>query len=47
MVEVAAGETVFHKGDAGDRFYVIESGRAEIVAGRGAEHARGERRQLR
>ncbi len=31
MVEVAAGETVFHKGDAGDRFYVIESGRAEIV----------------
>ena len=31
VVEVAAGETVFHKGDAGDRFYVVESGRAEIV----------------
>jgi MFS family permease len=30
VVEVPAGETVFQKGDAGDRFYVIESGRAEI-----------------
>ena len=31
MVRFAAGETVLTKGEAGDRFYVIESGRAEIV----------------
>ena len=29
-VHVAAGEAVFHAGDAGDRFYVIESGEVEI-----------------
>jgi MFS family permease len=31
VVAVAAGEEVFHEGDAGDRYYVIESGEAEIV----------------
>ena len=31
VVEVPAGQVVFEKGDAGDLFYVIESGRAEIV----------------
>jgi MFS family permease len=31
VVEVPAGEVVLRKGEAGDRFYVIESGRAEIV----------------
>jgi MFS family permease len=30
VVEVPAGEMVFERGDPGDRFYVIESGRAEI-----------------
>ena len=35
VVEVAAGETVFHKGDTGDRFYVIESGCAEIILDEG------------
>jgi Cyclic nucleotide-binding domain/Major Facilitator Superfamily len=29
--KVAAGEEVFHQGDHGDRFYVIESGEAEVV----------------
>jgi hypothetical protein len=28
---VSAGEDVFRQGDAGDRFYVIESGEAEVV----------------
>jgi CRP-like cAMP-binding protein len=27
----APGKTVFEQGDAGDRFYVVESGRAEVV----------------
>ncbi|MFL6206320.1 MAG: MFS transporter [Acidimicrobiales bacterium] len=31
VVRFAAGETVLTKGEAGDRFYVVESGRAEIV----------------
>ena len=30
-VSVPAGHTVFHQGDMGDRFYVIESGEAEVV----------------
>ena len=30
-VPVAAGETVFHQGEAGDRFYVIASGEAEVL----------------
>jgi hypothetical protein len=29
-VEVAAGQEVFHQGDHGDRFYVIEDGEAEV-----------------
>jgi MFS family permease len=29
-VEVAAGQTVFHEGDAGDRFYVIDQGELEV-----------------
>jgi MFS family permease len=29
--EFAAGQTVFAQGDAGDRFYVVESGRADVV----------------
>lgn len=29
-VRVAAGTTVFDEGDAGDRFYVVESGRVEV-----------------
>jgi MFS family permease len=31
VVEVPAGDVVLRKGDAGDLFYVIESGRAEIM----------------
>lgn len=31
VVQVPAGEEVFRLGDSGDRFYVIESGAAEIV----------------
>ena len=30
-VEVAAGQEVFHQGDHGDRFYVIEDGEAEVI----------------
>jgi CRP-like cAMP-binding protein len=30
-VTVAAGEAVFDQGDAGDRFYLIESGEASVV----------------
>jgi MFS family permease len=30
LVEVAAGETIFRQGDAGDRFYIVESGEVEI-----------------
>lgn len=30
-VTVSAGEEVFHAGDRGDRFYVIESGQAEVI----------------
>jgi CRP-like cAMP-binding protein len=30
-VSVPAGHTVFHQGDIGDRFYVIESGEAEVI----------------
>lgn len=30
-VTVSAGEDVFHVGDRGDRFYVIESGQAEVI----------------
>ena len=30
-VAVAAGEAVFNQGDAGDRFYLIESGEASVV----------------
>ena len=31
VVTVTAGEEVFHAGDRGDRFYVIESGQAEVI----------------
>ncbi len=31
--EVPAGATVFSQGDVGDRYYVIESGQAEVVGG--------------
>lgn len=31
VVEVAAGGAVFERGDDGDRFYVIQSGEAEVV----------------
>src|SRR5206468_3082699 len=37
-VRVAAAEDVFREGDPGDRFYVIESGEADIEGGR---HGRG------
>jgi MFS family permease len=30
-LEVAAGQDVFHQGDRGDRFYVIEEGEAEVI----------------
>ena len=30
-VDVAAGEEVFHQGERGDRFYVIENGEAEVI----------------
>jgi MFS family permease len=30
-VQVAAGHEVFHQGDRGDRFYVIEAGSAEVI----------------
>ena len=30
-VTVAAGEEVFHAGDSGDRFFVIESGEAQVI----------------
>jgi CRP-like cAMP-binding protein len=30
-LEVAAGETVFDQGDLGDRYFVIESGEAEVL----------------
>jgi MFS family permease len=30
-VQVRAGQTVFRQGDPGDRFYVIETGRADVV----------------
>jgi hypothetical protein len=30
-VSVSAGQIVFHQGDVGDRFYVIESGEAEVI----------------
>jgi MFS family permease len=30
-VQVGAGQAVFRQGDPGDRFYVIETGRAEVV----------------
>lgn len=31
VVEVPAGQEVFHLGDRGDRFYVVESGEAEVI----------------
>jgi MFS family permease len=31
LVQVAAGDTVFHQGERGDHFYVIESGEAEVL----------------
>jgi CRP-like cAMP-binding protein len=31
VVQVPAGEVVFHRDDPGDLFYVIESGEAEVV----------------
>jgi len=30
-IEVAAGDTVFQQGDVGDRYYLIESGAAEVI----------------
>lgn len=33
VAEVTAGEAVFHEGDNGDRFYVIEAGEAEVELG--------------
>jgi MFS family permease len=32
-VDVEAGATVFHEGDPGDRFYVVEQGEVEVRAG--------------
>ncbi len=40
-LSVAAGETVFAQGDRGDRFYVIESGRAEVIVDGAAPKALG------
>ena len=31
VVEARAGETIFHEGDPGDRFYVIDRGEADIL----------------
>jgi CRP-like cAMP-binding protein len=31
-VDVAAGETIFRKGDHGDLFYVVDTGEVEVVA---------------
>jgi MFS family permease len=39
VVRVPAGEVVFHEGDPGDRFYVIEDGQVEIA---GKAFGRGE-----
>jgi MFS family permease len=33
-VDFAAGQEVFHQGDQGDRFYVIDAGEAEVIDGR-------------
>jgi MFS family permease len=33
VVRVAAGTTVFHEGDAGDRFFIIEQGNAAVAIG--------------
>ena len=30
-VDVPAGQVVFHQGDVGDRYFVIESGEAEVI----------------
>lgn len=43
-VRVAAGETVFRRGDPGDRFYVVSGGAVEVIldAGPAARLGRGE-----
>ena len=30
-LHVAAGDVVFHRGDVGDRYYVVESGEVDVV----------------
>jgi MFS family permease len=39
--EYAPAQAVFEQGDAGDRFYVVESGRAEVVLGGGVVNTLG------
>ena len=36
--EVESGELVLHAGDQGDRMYLLESGRVEVIDDRAAEH---------
>ena len=31
QLRVSAGEVVFHEGDPGDRFYIVEEGEVEIA----------------
>ena len=46
-VTVAAGEEVFHAGDSGDRFFVIESGEAQVIITDELQHGPGAGRELR
>jgi MFS family permease len=40
-LHLTAGEEVFHQGDHGDRFYVIEDGEAEVIRDGRVTHVRG------
>jgi MFS family permease len=40
-LHLTAGEEVFHQGDHGDRFYVIEDGEAEVIRDGRVIHVRG------